>query len=161
MLTFLHHTHATCGEIHMSPYLSCGEIWNFSTWRELLGISTSAMWRNLKLLHTWRYFRFLNYRHAWKAEISSNGKFFSKNMISEISDNYDVCTFETSLIIWGWPHTRSPNSSRLHLSKPNSSRPHNEALIGLGHIQEGHIRIGLIWANIIQVGLIQEDHIQV
>ena len=45
---FLHHTqtHAICGEFQISPHLSCGDIWNFSTCGEIFTC------------------------HTWKAEIS-------------------------------------------------------------------------------------------
>ena len=49
-----HITHMPEVEIfQMSPHLSWGEIWNYSTCGENLDFYTSVMWRNLKLLHVW------------------------------------------------------------------------------------------------------------
>ena len=38
-------------KLQISPHLSCGEIWNYSTWGEISDFSTSFMHTNLKFLH--------------------------------------------------------------------------------------------------------------
>ena len=37
--------------LHIAPHLSCGGIWNYSTWEEFSDFSSSVMHRNLKFLH--------------------------------------------------------------------------------------------------------------
>ena len=48
---FLHHTHAICGEFQISPHLSCGDIWNFSTCGEIFNFPTIVIHGKLKFLH--------------------------------------------------------------------------------------------------------------
>ena len=48
---FLHHTHAISGEFQISPHLSCGDIWNFSTCGEIFNFPTIVIHGKLKFLH--------------------------------------------------------------------------------------------------------------
>ena len=40
---YIIHMHARCGEFHISPHLSCGDIWNYSICEEILEIYTLVM----------------------------------------------------------------------------------------------------------------------
>ena len=47
----LHHTHAICGEFQISPHLSCGDIWNFSTCGEIFNFPTIVIHGKVIFLH--------------------------------------------------------------------------------------------------------------
>ena len=47
----LHHTHAICGEFQISPHLSRGNIWKFSTCGEIFNFPTIVIHEKLKFLH--------------------------------------------------------------------------------------------------------------
>ena len=67
-------------------------------WR-ISDFSTSVMWRHLKFLHMWRNFQFPHDGRTWKAEISSHENFFSRNIIRDIRDKYELCS-RTGCVRW-------------------------------------------------------------
>ena len=59
-------------------------------WR-ISDFSTSVIWTHLKFLHMWKYFQFPHKCHTWKAEIFPQDNFFSKKLIRDFRDKYQVC----------------------------------------------------------------------
>ena len=87
--------------VNFSPHENCTNFAYMATfsashtchmWR-ISDFSTSVMWRHLKFLHMWRNFQFPHNCHTWKAEISPHDNFFSTNIIRDIRDKYQVCTW--------------------------------------------------------------------
>ena len=49
--TFFHQIHVRCRGFQISPHMSCGHIWNFSTRGDILNFPTNVIHGKLKFLH--------------------------------------------------------------------------------------------------------------